>query len=60
MIIPGPTNTKIWGKDMPHLQKPEDTFPTAKLLALMEKGGPTERFIGMKKNTRCLIAKMKY
>jgi 3-hydroxybutyrate dehydrogenase len=41
MIIPGPTNTKIWGKDMPHLQKPEDTFPTAKLLALMEKGGPT-------------------
>ena len=41
MIIPGPTNTKIWGKDMPHLQKPEDTFPTAKLLASMEKGGPT-------------------
>jgi hypothetical protein len=26
---------------MPHLQKPEDTFPTAKLLASMEKGGPT-------------------
>ena len=41
MIIPGPTNTKIWGKDMPHLQKPEDTFPTAKLLASMEIGGPT-------------------
>ena len=29
MIIPGPTNTSIWGKDMPHLQKPEATFPTA-------------------------------
>ena len=41
MIIPGPTNTNIWGKDMPHLQKPEDTFPTAKLLASMERGGPT-------------------
>lgn len=41
MIIPGPTNTNIWGKDMPHLQKPENTFPTAKLLASMETGGPT-------------------
>ena len=41
MIIPGPTNTNIWGKDMPHLQKPENTFPTAKLLASMEMGGPT-------------------
>ena len=41
MIIPGPTNTNIWGKDMPHLQKPENTFPTAKLLASMEMAGPT-------------------
>ena len=41
MIIPGPTNTSIWGKDMPHLQKPEATFTTAKLLANLEKGGPT-------------------
>ncbi len=41
MIIPGPTNTSIWGKDMPHLQKPQATFPTAKLLASLERGGPT-------------------
>ena len=41
MIIPGPTNTSIWGKDMPHLQKTEATFPTAKLLASLERGGPT-------------------
>ena len=41
MLIPGPTNTSIWGKDMPHLQKPEATFPTAKLLASLERGGPT-------------------
>ena len=41
MIIPGPTNTGIWGKDMPHLQSPEDTFPTAKLLATLEEGGPS-------------------
>ena len=49
MIIPGPTNTNIWGKDMPHLQKPEDTFPTAKLLASMEKGGPTGKVYWDKK-----------
>ena len=41
MIIPGPTNTSIWGKDMPHLQKPEATFPTAKLLASLQRGGPS-------------------
>tara|TARA_Y100001970_G_C14250741_1_gene871651 strand:- start:1017 stop:1739 length:723 start_codon:yes stop_codon:yes gene_type:complete len=43
MIIPGPTNTSIWGKDMPHLQKPEETFPTAKLLASLGKDGPTAK-----------------
>ena len=26
---------------MPHLQNPEATFPTAKLLASLERGGPT-------------------
>ena len=41
MIIPGPTNTNIWGKDMPHLQSPENTYPTARLLACLEEGGPT-------------------
>ena len=41
MIIPGPTDTNIWGKDMPHLQSPEDTYPTARLLACLEEGGPT-------------------
>ena len=41
MIIPGPTNTNIWGKDMPHLQSPEDTYPTARFLACLEEGGPT-------------------
>jgi NAD(P)-dependent dehydrogenase (short-subunit alcohol dehydrogenase family) len=41
MIIPGPTNTNIWGKDMPHLQSAEDTYPTARLLACLDEGGPT-------------------
>ena len=41
MLIPGPTNTQIWGKKMSHLQDPKETYPTAKMLALLEKGGPS-------------------
>ena len=40
MLIPGPTNTAIWGRDMSHLQQPEVTFPTARMLATLPKGGP--------------------
>ncbi len=39
MLIPGPTNTQIWGREMSHLQDPQATYPTAKMLALMETGG---------------------
>ena len=39
MLIPGPTNTAIWGRDMPQMQSPEATYPTAKLLATLPKGG---------------------
>ena len=39
MLIPGPTNTAIWGRDMPHMQSAEATYPTAKLLATLPKGG---------------------
>jgi NAD(P)-dependent dehydrogenase (short-subunit alcohol dehydrogenase family) len=41
MLIPGPTNTQIWGKEMSHLQEPNETYPTAKMLVLLERGGPT-------------------
>jgi NAD(P)-dependent dehydrogenase (short-subunit alcohol dehydrogenase family) len=41
MLIPGPTNTAIWGRDLPHLQKPEVTYPTAKMLASLPQGGPS-------------------
>ena len=41
MLIPGPTNTQIWGKEMSHLQDPKETYPTAKMLVLLEKGGPS-------------------
>ena len=41
MLIPGPTNTRIWGKDRPDLQSPEATYSTAKMLATLPTGGPT-------------------
>ena len=43
MLIPGPTNTQIWGKEMNHLQEPKATYPTAKMLALLDAGGPSAK-----------------
>ncbi len=43
MLIPGPTNTKIWGRKVDHLQDPIETYPTAKMLATLEDGGPTSK-----------------
>lgn len=40
MLIPGPTNTAIWGRDMPQLQAPEVTYPTARMLATLPPDGP--------------------
>ncbi|MCB1693336.1 MAG: SDR family oxidoreductase [Pseudomonadales bacterium] len=40
MLIPGPTNTAIWGRDMPNMQSPDVTYPTAKMLATLKAGGP--------------------
>ncbi|MEE4300251.1 MAG: hypothetical protein V2J24_12485 [Pseudomonadales bacterium] len=41
MLIPGPTNTAIWGRDMPQMQAPEVTVPTARMLATLPDDGPT-------------------
>jgi len=38
MLIPGPTNTAIWGRDMPQMQGAEVTYPTAKKLATLLEG----------------------
>lgn len=43
MLIPGPTNTDIWGRDRPELQSPDATWPTARMLATLPSGGPTGR-----------------
>jgi 3-oxoacyl-[acyl-carrier protein] reductase len=40
-LIPGPTNTAIWGVDRPDLQPPEAAYPTALMLATLPAGGPT-------------------
>ena len=40
-LIPGPTNTAIWGRDMPQLQAPEAVYPTARMLACLPAGGPS-------------------
>jgi 2-hydroxycyclohexanecarboxyl-CoA dehydrogenase len=42
-LIPGPTNTGIWGRDMPMLQAPDVVYPTALMLATLPTGGPTGR-----------------
>ncbi len=39
-LIPGPTNTAIWGRDMPHMQGPEVSYPTALMLATLPADGP--------------------
>ena len=49
MLIPGPTNTKIWGREMKHLQDPKETYPTAKMLATLEDNGPTAKVFWDKK-----------
>ena len=41
MLIPGPTRTAIWGKDMPEFQEPSATYATAKMLASLGKDGPS-------------------
>ena len=41
MLIPGPTRTAIWGKDMPEFQEPSATYATAKMLASLGNDGPS-------------------
>ena len=38
-LLPGPTNTPIWGRARPDLQGPEAVYPTALLLATLPEGG---------------------
>jgi len=38
-LIPGPTNTPIWGRDMSHLQPASAVYPTVRLMATLPAGG---------------------
>lgn len=38
-MIPGPTDTGIWGKPRPELQKPSAVYPSARMLATLPRGG---------------------
>ena len=40
-LIPGPTNTPIWRRDVSHLQPAAAVYPTVKMLATLPAGGPT-------------------
>ena len=40
-LIPGPTNTPIWGRNMPHLQPASAVYPTVRLMATLPAGGPS-------------------
>jgi len=52
MLIPGPTNTAIWGRDMPQLQSPEVTYPTAHMLATLPENGATGKVFWNEKEYR--------
>ena len=49
MLIPGPTNTAIWGRDMPQFQSAEVTYPTAYMLATLPENGATGKVFWDKK-----------
>jgi 3-oxoacyl-[acyl-carrier protein] reductase len=40
-LIPGPTNTAIWGVDRPDLQSPEVVYPHLRYVATLPTGGPS-------------------
>jgi NAD(P)-dependent dehydrogenase (short-subunit alcohol dehydrogenase family) len=42
-MIPGMTNTSIWGQPRPELQPPSATYPTARMLATLPPSGVTAK-----------------
>lgn len=40
-MIPGMTNSSIWGTDMPHMQSCDAVYPHAKFIATLPKDGPS-------------------
>jgi len=42
-LIPGPTNTAIWGVERPDLQRPDVVYPHMRYVATLPTGGPNGR-----------------
>jgi NAD(P)-dependent dehydrogenase (short-subunit alcohol dehydrogenase family) len=42
-LIPGPTDTPIWGRARPELRPPEAVYPHARFVVELPAGGPTGR-----------------
>ena len=54
-LIPGPTNTAIFGRDMPQLQPPEDVYPTVKMMATFPDDGPNGKVFFWEKEYPMLL-----
>jgi len=48
-MIPGPTDTAIWPRPRPELQKPSAVYPTAKMLATLPQGDASGKVFWDKK-----------
>jgi 3-hydroxybutyrate dehydrogenase len=48
-LIPGPTDTAIWGRPRPELQKPSAVYPSAKMLATLPAGDASGKVFWDKK-----------
>jgi len=48
-VIPGPTNTAIWGRPRPELQAPSKVYPTIKFLATLPPGDASGKVFWDKK-----------
>lgn len=51
-LIPGPTDTPIWGRSRPELQTPDLVYPHAKFVADLPAGGPSGRVFWNSKEYR--------
>ncbi len=57
-LIPGPTNTRIFGKDMPHLQSAEKVYPTVRMMATFDEGGPSGKVFFWEKEYPMFLSTM--
>jgi NAD(P)-dependent dehydrogenase (short-subunit alcohol dehydrogenase family) len=52
-LIPGMTNTGIWGRPRPELQPPEVVYPAVRELATLNQAAPVEKYSTGARNIPC-------